>query len=330
MSVLVSVIIPTYNEAKYIALCLDSIIANDFPKDEMEVLIVDGMSTDKTQEIVREYSQKHSFIRLINNEKKVVPYALNKGLKASIGEFIVRMDAHSFYPDNYISQLLHYHKKLKADNVGGAIQILPANDSVMARAIAYASGASFGVGNSRYRIETNKITIVDTVPFGCFRRDLFDEIGFFDTELIRNQDDEFNARLTQNGGKIYLIPDIKIQYYARPNLHLISKMFYQYALYKPLVNKKLKHPSSLRQFVPLAFVFYLLLMLIAVAINFYVIYVILPLIAYLLLSIAFSLKTANKKKDYLSVLVLPIIFFAIHLSYGIGYIAGLAKYRVFS
>lgn len=329
MSVIVSVIIPTYNEEKYIASCLDSILYCDFPIEQIEIFVIDGMSKDNTRKILSEYEDKYLQIHVLDNQHKIVPYALNKGILASKGEYIIRMDAHSVYPVNYISELLKKHVELGADNVGASWQILPANTSIMARAIAHTSGSVFGVGNAHYRIESNEVSQVDTVPFGCYKRSVFDEIGLFDTDLVRNQDDEFNARLVQNGGKIFLLPYLKIKYSARPNLRKISKMFFQYALFKPLVNKKLKHPSSVRQFVPLFFVLYLIALMISIGVNFYPLIVVIPLLLYVLINLFFSIKLAIGKKDILSLLMMPIVFFLIHISYGVGYILGIMKYRIF-
>ncbi len=224
---MVSVIVPVYNEEKYISRCLTSILSQNYPEGELEVICVDGMSTDKTRQIIRNFSDQHHNIRLLENPGRIVSYALNTGIKASSGEVIIRIDAHCIYPVNYVSTLAEKLADLNADNVGGVWNTLPACNSIICQAIAVASSSAFGVGNSLHKTGASEIVQTDTVPFGCFRRDLFDRIGYFDTDLIRNQDDEFNARIIKNGGTIFLIPEVVIDYYARESLAKMSKMYYQ-------------------------------------------------------------------------------------------------------
>ena len=148
--------------------------------------------------------------------------------------------------------------------------------------------------------------------------------------MIRNQDDEFNARLIQNGGKIFLIPTIKILYTARSNIKKTCKMFYQFGLFKPLVNRKLKHPATVRQFIPLLFVIYLALIPVSFILSSKLtLFYLLPLFLYLLLNLFFTLKIVLKEKEFLTILITPIIFFLIHLSYGIGYLTGIFKFILF-
>ncbi|MFZ4523428.1 MAG: glycosyltransferase family 2 protein [Bacteroidales bacterium] len=331
MDPLVSVIIPSFNEEKYISSLLDNILQQDYPAERLEVFIIDGLSSDRTQAIIGEYHTRYPYIKLIINNKRFVPFALNLGISASSGEVIVRMDVHSQYPVNYISKLVHSLISLDADNVGGVWITNPANDSQLANAIAVAQSSAFGVGDSHFRLGVSEVRKVDTVPYGCFRRPLFDRIGMFDEELLRNQDDEFNARIIENGGSIYLIPDVAINYFARPGLSSLSKMFFQYALFKPLVNKKLKKPATIRQFIPPLFVLFLLTGWLPAFIS--------PILLfgyaagmgiYLLANLLFTLKSAlNTRKGYL-VFFLPWIFLLQHLSYGIGYLAGIIKFVLFN
>lgn len=236
---MLSVICPIYNEEKYIAQCIESLLLQDYPQNDLEILFVDGMSTDKTREIIASYTRKYPFIKMLDNPKKIVPYAMNTGIKASKGEIIIRLDGHVEYPTNYFSALVKNLKELDADNVGALCETLPCGPSSKELAIAEALSSSFGMGNSYFRIGCNEVRQVDTVPFGCFKREVFDKVGLYDNELIRNQDDELNGRIIKNGGKIYLIPSIVTKYYARDKISKVRKMFYQYGLYKPLVNKKL-------------------------------------------------------------------------------------------
>jgi glycosyltransferase involved in cell wall biosynthesis len=259
----ISIIVPCYNEAGFIKKLLENIIEQDYPREKSEVYIVDGMSTDGTRDIIAGFISEYPFIRLLDNERRYVPFALNKGLSASTGEVIVRMDAHSEYPFDYVTRLVNQLYQLNADNVGGAWITLPGDAKVKSLAIATAMASPFGVGNAHYRLTMNEIREVDTVPFGCFRREVFKRIGLFDEDLLRNQDDTYNAKLKKSGGKIFLIPDIKIRYYARTSVTSTIKMFYQYGLFKPLGNRKTSRPATLRQLIPPGFVLFIILSLIS-------------------------------------------------------------------
>lgn len=325
-SKLISIIIPCYNERLYIDRLLVNLIEQDYPKNLLEILIIDGISTDGTDLIIDNYCKQYSYIKLFKNYNKTVPYALNLGITNSSGDIIVRMDAHSAYPVNYISTLVENLVSLDADNVGGVWITKPGNDTVVAKAISYATSCSFGIGNARYRLTSDKIQQVDTVPYGCYRRDIFEKIGLFDEDLIRNQDDEFNVRLIQNGGKIFLIPDLKIEYFARESIRKAARMFYQYGLFKPLVMKKTKTILTLRQLAPVAFLLYsillvpLLLLFPSISLLF-----LLPAFLYVLISMSFTVRGIVRLKDPRMV-ILPYVFAVIHYSYGIGYLTGLYRF----
>lgn len=320
---MLSVICPIYNEEKYIGKCIESIVAQDFPKNQLEVIFADGMSTDRTRGIVAEYAAKYPWIRLIDNPDRIVPPALNKAIEASHGDVIMRLDAHAKYPNNYFSELTCQLKLLKADNVGAVCVTLPTNDTATARAIACVLSSKFGMGNSSFRVGIDKVTLVDTVPFGCWPRSVFDRIGLFDPDLIRNQDDEFNGRLIKSGGKIYLLPHVKVKYFARDKISKTVKMFYQYGLFKPLVNKKLGAPATVRQFIPLALVLGIVFGLIISLLwePFWIPYLA-GIILYIGLSLFFSLKSS---RDFKQIFTQSWTYIAVHVSYGIGYIVGIWK-----
>ena len=319
----VSIIIPARNEEAFIINTLDSIMAQDYPNEFLEVIIADGESDDKTRELINGYIQKHSNVMLIDNPERVVPFALNYAIKIAKGEVIVRLDAHSKYPQNYVSRLVFELDRLKADNVGGVWNTTPANEGIIATAIALATSHPLGIGDASYRLENPEIKEVDTVPFGCFTKEVFDRIGLFDTDLIRNQDDEFNARILKNGGKIFLIPDVQIEYYARASISTMMKMFYQYGLFKPLVNVKLGSAASVRQFIPPLFTLYVFS---GLALPFLPSLLVLAwvggLFLYFLITIIIGLKIALSNNRILLFFVLPWVFPLIHLSYGWGYIKG--------
>jgi len=324
---MVSIICPIYNEEKYISQCIESVLRQDYPQDDMEVLFVDGMSTDRTRNIVWDFSALNHGIKLLDNPQRTVPYAMNIGIKAAKGDVIVRIDGHVEYPSDYISQSVHYLLTLPgAENVGGVCVTLPCNDSSVAYAIATVLSTAFGMGNSSFRIGAKSISKVDTVPFGCFRKSLFERIGFYDKELIRNQDDELNGRIIKNGGIIYLIPTIKTKYFSRDKISKIRKMFYQYGLYKPLVNKKLGSPVTLRQFFPLLF---LLGIIIGGVMSFWANWIkyiyVTVIFLYITIGMAIGLKYAIKHHKPLLAILMPYVFANVHLSYGYGYLNGIYK-----
>lgn len=321
---LVSIVCPVYNEESFISRCIDSLIAQNYPNDLLEIYFVDGMSTDHTRHIIQEYCRKYSNIHLLDNPNKIVPPALNLGIRASKGEVVIRVDGHCFYPYNYISTLVYYLYELNADNVGAVWNTLPAKKTSVCKAIAIGVSHKFGIGNSLHKTGIAQVVETDTVPFGCFRRSIFDKIGLFDNDLIRNQDDEFNARIIKSGGKIYLIPDLKIDYYARGSIGKMAKMFYQYGLFKPLVNKKLGSPATIRQFFPVLFLLGLVFGALLFCLNkcFAAIYIVV-LFLYITTAFTIGLVEARKMKDWKILFLLPIIFVTIHVSYGWGYLKGI-------
>lgn len=320
---MLTIICPIYNEEKYIARCIESIMRQDYPKDDLEVLFVDGMSKDRTREIIASYLPQCPYLRVLDNPQQIVPPAMNIGILEAKGDIIIRLDAHALFPVNYFSELVKNLVELKADNVGGVCRTLPVNDTVVCKSIANVLGSSFGMGNSHFRVGAKDVMEVDTVPFGCFHRDLFERIGYFDEELIRNQDDEFNGRIIKNGGKIFLLPQLVIDYFARDTIGKVYKMFYQYGLFKPLVNKKLGSPATIRQFFPLVFV----LGLIAgpffgfISPWFLVAYAGV-ILAYFGIATMFSLRDTKNLKQ---ILIQDWTYFVVHFAYGWGYINGLWK-----
>jgi len=325
----VSVIIPCRNEAKWIGKCLKSVAANDFPKDRLEVLVVDGMSDDGTRAIVEEAAKRYPFVRMIDNPKRITPAALNAGISAARGAIVMRMDAHVEYPTDYISKLVDQLEQSGADNVGGVCLTCPANETAMARAIAIGMSHRLGVGNSYFRIGSAKPRWVDTVPFGCYRREVFEKIGVFDEELARNQDDEFNLRLIRAGGRILLVPDVVSRYYARDSLVRLWRMYFQYGYFKPLVIRKIGRVMTLRQVMPSLFVAALAFLGVAAfwsilalgALAFLVLSYVLPMAG-----VAF---TALTKQGPACASRLFAVFPTLHFAYGIGFLKGALHFLVF-
>lgn len=325
-SIKITIISPIYQEAKFIANFLQSIIDQDCEKENLEVLLIDGMSKDGTRDIILNYTKKYSYFHLIDNPERTVPFALNSGIRKAKGDIIIRLDAHCKYPKNYISELAKQLMTLDADNVGGLWHTIPANDSTEAISVAACSSHPFGVGGSEHKTGAHTIHKVDTVPFGCYKREVFDKIGLFDEELTRNQDDEFNGRLIKHGGSIYIIPNLIIEYTARENLKKMRKMYYQYGLFKPLVNKKLGSPATIRQFFPALFCIGIIIGAVLSPLAAWIRWAyISTLIIYVIIGTIIGIKKAFLYKRILLVAYMPYTFLNIHLSYGIGYVHGFWK-----
>ena len=324
--ILVSVIIPCRNEEKFIGKCLDSVIANDYLKDNLEILVIDGMSDDKTREILKDYSQKYNFIRMIDNPKKFTPFALNIGVKNAKSEIIIRLDAHSIYNKDYISKCIKYLKEYEVDNVGGIWKIMPSEKTLINKAIALVSSSFFGAGNAYYRMGYSKgPKFVDTVFLGCYKKETFEKIGLYNENLARSYDMEFNSRLRKAGGKILLFPDIITYYYPKPTL----KEFFGHNLLDGIwAIYPLKFGASLklRHYVPFIFVLSLIFSLISSFFFKPTIYLFLFIIGlYLLASLFFSISIAIREKNLGLFFVLPLAFACRHFGYGLGSLIGLIK-----
>lgn len=323
---LISIIIPVRNEKDYIVACLESILSQQGVKGGFEIIVVEGMSTDGTETIIEEQFAAIPQVKLIFNSQGIVPCALNLGIRAARGKIIIRLDAHNVYPSNYISALVSWLEKSGADNVGGLAITKPSKETPKAQAIALGLAHPFGVGNAYFRIGSSEPKWVDTVPFGCYRREVFDKIGMFDEDLVRNQDDEFNLRLIKNGGKILLVPEIISHYYARDSLIKLWRMYWQYGYFKPLVVKKIKGILTVRQTIPTLFILSLLITVITgwffpLATNAFV-----GISAsYLAANLFFSIRAA-RRFDLKTKLWLCMTFPVIHFSYGFGYLRGIIDF----
>jgi len=316
----VSVIVPCRNEERYIGRCLDSIVNGEYPHDRLEVLVVEGRSDDRTRAILDDYVTRYPIIRVLDNPRRITPVALNLAIRAARGEILVRMDAHVVYPGNYIRDLVAALQQTGADNVGGVLVTLPANETAIARAIATAMSHPFGVGNSYFRIGVRQPRWVDTIAFFCCRRETFERVGLFDEELVVNQDGEFNSRLIKRGGRILLVPNVVSYYYARGSLRHVARMCHQYGYFKPLVARKLGRVMSLRQLAPPG----LVLALSATAIlspwvdaAFLLFQA--TAVAYLLAVLGFSI-SAGRKAGPRGVAALALVFPVMHFRYGLGFL----------
>ena len=311
--IITSIIIPVRNEEKYIENCIISILDQDYPKEKMELIFVDGDSTDKTKNIINKYIKTSKvIIKIINNPQKTVPFAMNKGIKISKGTYIIRLDAHSSYTNTYISACINTIEKTNADNVG-ALAITKGEGpigSVFSRILS----SKFGVGNSSFRTKGNS-GYVDTVPFGTFQRSVFEKYGYYDERLDRNQDYELNYRIRKNGGKIYLNSDIEFSYYCRNTFFGIIKQSFENGKWNIITSKLCPGTMSLRHFIPFLFVLSLILLSILSFNIFFFILLFIEILLYLTIDIIFSMRENNVIRDFLlSILLYPVF----HISYGTG------------
>ncbi len=326
MSVELSVVCPIYNEEKYIAQFLDSVLLQDYPKENLEILLVDGMSKDRTRDIVAGYAAKYPFIKLLDNPDRIVPYAMNRGIDASSGAIIMRLDAHASYQPNYFSVLVNGLKRLHADNVGTVCKTDVLNKTPKTLAIREVLGNIFGVGNSTFRTGIDHEQEVETVPFGCWPREVFEKYGRYNVRLVRNQDIELNKRILRGGGKIYILPDTYCTYLARETWHALAKNNYGNGKWNILTVYYTKTFSSLslRHFIPLLFILSLIIPpILALVWTPFVWLSVLSVIAYVGLISAVSMKLSIQK--HLNFICLFISFLVLHISYGWGSLMGLLK-----
>ncbi|MGQ9715818.1 MAG: glycosyltransferase family 2 protein, partial [Anaerolineae bacterium] len=324
----VTVIMPIRNEAAYIARSLGAVLAQDYPHDRMEVLVVDGMSDDGTRDVVAGLQVRHPqfAIRILNNPARIVPTALNLGLRHARGEIIIRVDGHCEIAPDYVHRCVEALRETGADCVGG-ICATTVGETLTARTVALAQSAWFGVGGVAFRVGRGTPGCVDTVPFGAYRREVFARIGGFDEELVRNQDDEFNFRLTQAGGKIWLDPSIRSIYHSRACLRGLWRQYFQYGLYKVRVIQKRRGIPSWRHLVPAVFVLGLVGSLFLALVTRQPLWALGVAGPYAVANVAASLWTARHDPQALP--FLPLAFATLHLAYGLGFLWGLWRWRAY-
>jgi succinoglycan biosynthesis protein ExoA len=248
----VSIIVPIRNEADFIERCLRSICAQDYPPDRMEILVMDGMSTDGTREIVMRMAAADPRIRLLDNPDRAVAAAMNAGIRVSQGGLFTRIDGHAIVEPDFLKESVGcLVEHAEAWVVGGAIETIA--NGLVGQAIAAAMRSPVGVGNSRFRTGGSD-GYVDTLAFGTHHRWVVERIGFFDEELVRNQDDEFNQRIRQAGGKIWLSSAIRSRYFSRSSFSNLWRQYFQYGFWRIRTLQKHRQPGSLRQLVPMTFV----------------------------------------------------------------------------
>jgi cellulose synthase/poly-beta-1,6-N-acetylglucosamine synthase-like glycosyltransferase len=247
----VTVIVPSRNEEEFIKKCLDSLIEQSYPKELYEIFVCDGMSTDRTRNIVAVYSKIHANIKLFDNPGITAPKGMNIGIRNSSADIVIIFGAHSYADRDFIKNNVIALKNKNIGCSGGTIETINENDK--GKAIAMAMSSPFGVGNALFRY-SKKEAFVDTVAFGAYKAGVLKDVGYFDEELVRNQDDELNLRVTESGYKILLSPAIKSFYYSRASLKKLWKQYYQYGFWKVRVIQKHGSLASLRHLIPFMFV----------------------------------------------------------------------------
>jgi glycosyltransferase involved in cell wall biosynthesis len=319
----VSIIIPVRNEELFISKCLNGIINQTYPIDKLEILVVDGLSDDKTKEIVEEYSNKYPQIQLLENKKKITPVAMNIGIKKAKGKYIMLSGAHSEFPENYIEKCIHYIEESDADNVGGIVKTKPRKNTLLGKVIAEVLSSPFGVGGAKFRTGTDKPVEVDTVPFGFYKKDVFDKIGLVNEDLVRNQDIDLNLRLKRAGGKIILFPDIQLTYYARSTLKELWKNNFGNGFWIIYGTKFSKIPFSTRHLIPLLFVSSLIVtgILSFFLYPFFLLFIAIVAL-YTLTNILFSIRISTKINNWRAFFISFFTFFVLHVSYGVGSLKG--------
>ncbi len=337
----ITIISPVRNERAYIERVLLAIALQDYPAESMEVLIADGMSTDDTRKMIRGFSDQHPKLKIsvLDNPAEIVPTAMNIALRHAKGEIIIRVDGHTEIAPDYVRQCVETLQRTHADNVGGKMNAIGSNP--FGYAVALATSTPFGIGGGRFHY-SNEEAWVDTVYMGAWPRQVFEKIGLFDEELIRDQDDEFNYRLREQGGRILLSPAIHSQYTVRSTPRALWRQYFQYGYWKVRLLQKHPRQMSLRQFVPPLFVASLLVSILYSLLSSLFSFshpfcTLCPLwlklssfsffitLLYLLANLLASIFTASKH-GWRSLPLLPMIFAILHLAYGLGFLVGLVRF----
>ena len=319
----VSVILPIRNEGKYIEKCLSTIMGQDYDLDKIEILIVDGDSEDNTKEIVKKICAEYKNVKLLHNPRGIVSTGMNIGIRNAKGNVIVRVDGHTVLEKDYIIQGIEYLKKTQADNVGGLMRAT--GTTYLSRVIAFATSSPFGVGDGAFHYSI-KEQYVDTVYMGIYPMEVFHKIGLFDEELVRNQDDELNYRLRKAGGRIFMTPQIKSNYYNRGSLKSLWRQYFQYGFWKIRVFQKHPKMMQLRQFIPACFALSIMTCILLSSWNHLFLYLLLSILLSYIIFNFFSCFRIAKRESWKYLPMLPIVFATLHLSYGTGFSTGLVKF----
>ncbi len=324
----VAIVIPTLNEEKYIERCIESVIKQTYPFEKMDVMIVDGGSSDKTCEIVTTISQKYNNVRLLHNEKKIQSVAFNIGVANSTAPYVIRLDAHAVYNEKYVELCIKsLSENHEIGDAGGVCNIRPRRNEMIPETNAILNKSRFGIGGASFRVGA-KAGFVDTVPFGAFPRHVIDEVGGMREDMPRAEDNEYVSRIKKTGYKIYLDPEIVCTYYSRDTFGASVKQMYANGLSIGHLFYVDRSAIGLRHFVPFVFVTSLLLSLAGAVFYSPLLYLFaFILILYFVVDLLASC-TLCRKYGWKYFMVLPSLFFCVHCAYGWGTICGLIKYSL--
>ena len=324
----VSIIVPCYNEETTILLLLNAISAQTYPISKMEVVISDGISTDKTLTVIDKFQREHPdlVLRVVENKQRTIPSSLNLAIRESYGEILIRLDAHSIPIPEYVERCIQVLEDGRGKCVGGIWMIRSGGEGWIAESIAAAAAHPLGVGDAMYRLEA-RAGAVDTVPFGAFNRDLIGKIGGFDETLLTNEDYEFNTRIRSHGGVVWLDPRIRSTYVARSTLLELAKQYWRYGFWK--LRMLSRYPSTLRwrQALPPLFVLSLIILIFfSVFENVARIVLSAEIIIYLLTLITAGIHQALRQHKSLILPGLMLAILTMHLAWGSGFLWSLVSY----
>lgn len=321
----ISIIIPTLNEERFISQCLDSVIAQSYPLEKMDIMVVDGGSKDKTREIVQEYHKKYENVRLLDNPGKIQSAAFNVGVKESSAPYIIRLDAHVLYDVKYVELCVEgLEENKRRGNVGGKCNIVSQNNSIWAETNAILNYSKFGIGGASFRVGVEAGN-VDTVPFGAFPRIVVEKIGGMREDLPRGEDNEFNSRIKKAGYDIYFNPQIVCTYFARPTLKASAKQMYANGMSIGILYYIDKDAIGLRHLIPLIFVLGIIFgVILSIVFGPFVYLYLIGWTLYFTCNIVASLQ-CSLRHGMKFLFPLTILFFVVHVSYGLGTIRGLIK-----
>jgi len=321
---MVSVIVLCRNEERRIEACLNTLIANDYPKERLEILVIDGRSEDGSRRIVERMASGSPFVRIVDNPRKIIPAACNIGTREAKGEFIMVVGAHAKYSSDYIRKCVDALIRYRACNAGGIWRILPGDDSITARAIASALRHPFASGNALVKVGAKGPRWADSAAFGCWRKEELERIGGWNEQLAGGSDMDLNIRLKQAGGKILLDPDIQIGYYADSNFRSYWKHNFSDGVWTTYVMKFGSRASSFRHWVPAGFVLSLLMSFALSSVWPFLLWVGVGIAGiYAVTSLAVSAQIAIREKNLNEFFLLPAVFAVRHLAHGLGALFGL-------
>lgn len=321
----ISIIIPCRNEEKYIESCLTSFIEIDYPKDLLEIIVVDGRSEDKTLEIVQKFQLRYPFIKVLDNPNLYAPSAFNIGILNATAEYVMIASAHSSFKKNYISEIFNALETLNCAGAGGVLITDVKNKTKKTLSICKVLSNQFGVGNSKFRVGTEKPISVDIVPFGIYKKSIFESVGFYNEKLKRNQDMEFSKRMIGKENKIFLVPSAVSTYFARETYKALARNNFGNGFWiMPTVYITKKISSlSLRHFIPLIFLLSLILPLILVTMEpLFGLISALSFTSYIVVLSILSFKLKDKSTSFYNIF---LAFLVLHLSYGVGSLVGITR-----